>query len=61
MSKISKENLDKWLDQLDDETLQMDVGMDPYMRGFRAGAAHVIDALTNLIKGETKKEEMITW
>ena len=30
MNEISKETLDKWLDQIDDETLQMDVSMDPY-------------------------------
>ena len=58
---ISKELLDKWLDQIDHDTINMDVGLDPYMRGFRAGAAHVIDVLTDLIKGEPKKEEMITW
>lgn len=52
MNEISKETLDKWLDQIDDETLQMDVSMDPYLRGFRSGAAHVIDILTDKIKEE---------
>ena len=52
MNEISKETLDKWLDQIDDETLQMDVSMDSYLRGFRSGAAHVIDFLTDKIKEE---------
>ena len=50
MKSAKRRSISGWIRLM--MTLQMDVSMDPYLRGFRSGAAYVIDFLTDKIKEE---------